>query len=171
MLALPCALLISHERWDLAALLFTVAAISDFYDGRLARAHGSSSAAGGVFDHATDALFVTVCLAAGAHLGVVTVFLPPLIVAAFVQYVLDSRVLAGKTLRGNWLGRTNGIAYFVLTGFVIGVPLLLQWPLPGALTQSLLLLQSAVAIAAAVLCLTTMLSMLNRARYWLRYRG
>ena len=150
-------------------MLFTVAAISDFYDGRIARAQGSSSAAGGLFDHITDALFVSLCLAAAAHQGTTTALLPPLIIAAFAQYALDSSVLAGHRLRGNWLGRVNGIAYFVLTGFVIGVPLLAQWA-GAAWAAPFTTLHSLVALAAGTLCLSTALSMLNRARYWLRLR-
>ena len=40
--------------------------------------------------------------------------LPGLVAAAFVQYTLDSRALAGQRLRASALGRWNGIAYFVL---------------------------------------------------------
>lgn len=170
LLALPCALLIAREQWTAAALVFTIAALSDYYDGRVARAQGSSSAAGGVFDHSTDAAFVTLCLAAAAHMGLTTAILPPLIIAAFAQYALDSRILAGHTLRGNWLGRVNGIAYFVLSGFVIGVPLLQQW-FGAPLAAPLALLQTLLPMAALALCVTTVLSMLNRARYWLRLRG
>ena len=57
-------------------------------------------------------------LAALAWEGVVPVLLPVAIVVAFLQYALDSRVLAGRPLRASALGRYNGIAYFV----VLGIP-------------------------------------------------
>ena len=50
--------------------------------------------------------------------------LPLLVAAAFLQYVLDSRALAGSTLQASMLGRGNGICYFILTGLAI------LWELP-----------------------------------------
>jgi len=46
----------------------------------------------------------------------VPALLPVLVPVAFVQYVLDSRALAGQRLRTSALGRMNGIAYFALAG-------------------------------------------------------
>jgi hypothetical protein len=51
------------------------------------------------------------------------------VAAAFLQYVLDSRALAGRHLRTSVLGRANGIAYFVLVGIpVVRNALGLEWP-------------------------------------------
>ncbi len=167
-LIVPCALAVHQSHWLWAALAFTAAAVSDFYDGRLARAHGESSALGGLFDHATDALFVAAVLLAASTHGSVTVALVPLVLLAFAQYTLDSAVLRGKALRGSQLGRINGIGYFVLAGFAIGVPLLTG--LLPALAPVLKLLALATWAASIGLCITTVLSMANRARYWWHYR-
>lgn len=158
LLAIPTAWSIVEQQWWLAAACFTAAALSDFLDGRVARAQGSQSNFGGLFDHATDAAFVASALAACAVQGWVNPWLPALVVAAFVQYSLDSKALAGAQLRANWLGRSNGIAYFVMVGISIGFALL---ALPQWLSMMLSWLLSA----------TTLVSMLNRGQHWWRHRS
>jgi len=39
--------------------------------------------------------------------------------AAFVQYMLDSKALAGQPLKASSLGKYNGISYFVFAGFPV----------------------------------------------------
>lgn len=112
-------------RWALAAGIFAAAVASDLADGPLARWRGNASAVGGVLDHGADAVFVAVTLWALAYaeaqqgVDLVPGILPLFIVLAFAQYLLDSRALRGQPLRGSWLGRANGIGYFVLAGVVI----------------------------------------------------
>ncbi len=102
-----------ESGWLLVALM-AVAIITDYYDGQVARATGTASARGMLFDHTTDCLFVSAGLAGAAVAGLVPVVLPPLIVLAFSQYVLDSYFLhRQKQLRMSVLGRWNGILYFV----------------------------------------------------------
>jgi phosphatidylglycerophosphate synthase len=139
---------------DLAGLAFAVAVASDLLDGRVARRYGESTALGGLFDHASDAAFVSAGLAALAARGEVPAPLPLLVAAAFVQYALDSRAAAGRPLRGSPLGRWNGIAYYAL----LGVPVVrdaagLGWP-PAPLVWAL----------GLGLCATTVVSMLDRLR-------
>lgn len=119
----------------LAALLFVVAVASDLADGPLARSRAAPTRGGALFDHTADAAFVVGGLGALAWLGRVPVLLPPLVIAAFLQYVLDSGTIThGKPLRGNRLGRWNGIGYYVLVGIpVIGDALAVGWPPPPAL--------------------------------------
>jgi phosphatidylglycerophosphate synthase len=159
---LACAVT-AHGRGapQLAGLLFWAAVASDFADGRVARRRGEASSLGGLLDHATDAAFASVGLAALAARGVVPAPLPALVVLAFAQYALDSRALAGRPLRASQLGRWNGIAYFVLLGTpltrdVIG----LAWPADG-LVHGL-----GWALVAA-----TLISMADRARALLRARS
>jgi phosphatidylglycerophosphate synthase len=136
----------------LAAAVFVLAVGSDLLDGRVARRFGESSPLGGFLDHATDATFVTVGLAACARLGEVPALLPVLVALAFVQYALDSRALAGRALRASALGRYNGIAYFVL----LGVPVVRD--ALGLVGPS----ASWVLGLGWLLVLTTVLSMLDR---------
>jgi phosphatidylglycerophosphate synthase len=111
-----------------AAAIFALAVATDLLDGRVARRRAEASALGGALDHAVDAAFVTAGTAALAARGALPALLPVLIAAAFLQYALDARTPAGE-LRGNRLGRWNGIAYYA----IVAVPLVrdalgLGWP-------------------------------------------
>ena len=148
--ALPLALCMLEGAWGWAAALFTIAAATDYIDGPVARRFGQATALGGVFDHATDALFVSITIGMAAHLGWVPVALAPLIAIAFVQYLLDSNALAGQQLRASQVGRWNGIAYFVLAGVVVWGHALPLWPLlalPTYLIVWALVISTLVSIA------------------------
>ena len=152
----PCAVAVITDNWPWAAGLFVAAVATDLLDGPLARRFNHASALGGLLDHATDALFVMVLLGALAHQAYLPWLLPCLVAAAFVQYMLDSRVLAGHNLRTSWLGRGNGIAYFV----VVGIPLIrnaleLTWPADVWVER-----------LAWLLIGTTVISIFDRARAW-----
>jgi phosphatidylglycerophosphate synthase len=113
----------------LAAGAIGVAIATDLLDGIAARRAGTESAAGRLFDHAADFLFVTSGLFALAWRGATPWILPVLIAVAFTQYVVDSYWLhRERQLRMSRLGRWNGILYFVpLCGDVLarlGLPLL-----------------------------------------------
>ena len=116
-LALPLA--VAFARPDrlaagLVAVLLAAAIASDWLDGVVARRRGTASAAGQLFDHATDCVFVTAGLTGAALAGAVPPALPVLIAGAFSQYVADSYWLhREKRLRMSTLGRWNGIGYFV----------------------------------------------------------
>lgn len=98
----------------LALVVWVVVLITDFLDGPIARRRGTVTALSGTFDHTSDFLFVTSGLFAGAYRGVFPWILPALIVAAFLQYVIDSYwIHRHAKLRGSKLGRYNGMLYFV----------------------------------------------------------
>lgn len=148
----PAAWAVCAGRWWLAAAIFAVAVVTDLADGPVARRFNHASPGGGLFDHTTDALFVATVLAALAATGYVNVFLPMLVVLAFLQYVLDSRALAGAVLRTSLIGRYNGIAYYVLAGIpIVREAAGLAWP-PD----------SWVAALGWLLVLTTVASMADR---------
>jgi|TARA_B110000483_G_scaffold178892_1_gene211557 phosphatidylglycerophosphate synthase len=117
LLVIPVAMAIANASlfasWFLLALI-AIAIASDYFDGRVARALKTASARGMLFDHGTDFIFVTIALFALSTIGLSSVLLPLLIVVAFSQYVLDSYFLfKQKQLRMSFLGRWNGIFYFV----------------------------------------------------------
>jgi len=117
LLVIPVAMAIANESlftsWLLLALIF-IAIASDYFDGKVARALKTASARGMLFDHGTDFIFVTIALFALSIIGLSSILLPLLIVVAFLQYVLDSYFLfKQKQLRMSFLGRWNGIFYFV----------------------------------------------------------
>ncbi len=70
-------------------------------------------------DHGSDAFFVTFTIAALTHHEWAPVVLVCIIPAAFVQYMLDSKALAGQPLKASSLGKYNGISYFVFAGFPV----------------------------------------------------
>lgn len=159
LLLAPSAYAVTHDAWRIGTVLFVVAVATDVADGKIARHRGEVTAFGGLLDHGSDALFVTVTLAALAYGHFVPWLLPPLVIAAFTQYVLDSHALSGAALRASRLGRWNGIGYYALAGtVVISQALDLGWP-PAALRS-----------AGWLLVVTTLLSMSDRA-YALLRRG
>ena len=151
-------------QWRIAACIFVGAVASDFLDGVAARRRGTASALGGVLDHTADAVFVTLTLwgiaytEAQTRTDVVPGILPLFIALAFVQYLLDSKALAGQPLRTSILGRVNGIAYFVVVGVVtIRNALGIGW-LPD----------EAIYWACLLVLLSTLISMLDRLRTLLK---
>jgi phosphatidylglycerophosphate synthase len=137
-----------------AAALLALAIATDLADGAVARRYGESSPLGGLLDHAIDATLCGFGLAAWAVRGDVPWALPPLVAAAFLQYALDSRSLAGRPLRGSPLGRWNGLAYYVLLAVPIGRDVLaLGWP-SAAWTRA----------AGWLLAISTLVSMADRLR-------
>lgn len=123
------AMAIVGEAHACALALFCFAVLSDLADGPIARRRGEVSVFGGLFDHTSDAIYVATGLAACAWHGLVPVALPALVLTSFAQYALDSRALAGRPLRASFIGRWNGVAYFVLLGVpVVSDGLALAWP-------------------------------------------
>ena len=157
LLCLPVYLLIEQQRWLPCALCLFVAVLTDIFDGKMARKLHQASPMGGFFDHATDALFVTFGSLALASIDIINPWLAWLIPIAFIQYSVDSRLLAGYALRSSALGRINGIAYFVLICTAVG-SLLLDWSW----------LQTFVSLFAWLLVASTLASMVDRLQASLR---
>ena len=141
----------------LVALLLAVALTTDYADGIVARRRGTASAAGQLFDHATDCFFVTAGLAGAALAGAVPLALPVLVAVAFGQYVFDSYLVhRRKRLRMSTIGRWNGIGYFVPLVVIAAARLEV---VPGA-TATLLL---AARLTAYALIVSTVVSIADRA--------
>ncbi len=119
LLVAPFAYFMAHANARSAAfalLVWTVALTTDFLDGPIARREGTVTAFSGLFDHASDFLFVTSGLFAGSLRSAFPWILPALITLAFAQYVVDSYWIHRQVkLRGSKLGRYNGMLYFVPT--------------------------------------------------------
>ena len=169
-LALALPLAIAFARPDFlgagpVAALLAAAIASDGLDGAAARRGGAASAAGQLFDHGADCVFVTACLTGAALAGQVPPVLPALIVVAFGQYVLDSWWLhRRKQLRMSAIGRWNGIAYFA--------PLVLLAAARLDAVPAVTPLLAATARAAAwVLIASTLVSIADRATAARRGRG
>lgn len=118
-LALIMSWTVYHSNWYVAVAILWTAIFTDIFDGYLARRKSLTSAIGGLMDHGSDAFFVTLTIAALAHHNWAPVALVCIIPAAFVQYTLDSKALAGQPLNASALGKYNGISYFVYAGFPV----------------------------------------------------
>lgn len=110
---------VATSEWYIAVTVLWLAIFTDVLDGYLARKQELTNPLGGLFDHGSDAIFVTVTIAAHLHHAWAPLLLVIMIPAAFLQYMLDSKTLAGHPLRASALGRYNGISYFVFAGFPI----------------------------------------------------
>jgi phosphatidylglycerophosphate synthase len=101
-----------------------VIAATDVLDGRVARAMGSASGCGRVFDHATDLVFVLSSLLLFVGYGAVPWWVPAAVGASFTVYVADSwrrrDGVATLDLRGSRIGHAGGIVNYVLIGVVVG---------------------------------------------------
>src|SRR6185503_18651729 len=138
-------------------LMLAVAIASDYLDGPIARRTGTASPRGMLFDHTTDCLFVTGGLTGAAVAGSITPILPALIPLAFGQYVVDSYVWSRRRqLRASFLGRWNGILYFVPVVLIAAARL----PFPAAFAA---LLQLAARVFGYLLVASTVASMIDRA--------
>ena len=136
LLAAPCAYAIWSGAWWSAVVLFTLAVLTDVFDGIVARRRGQATPLGGLLDHSIDAVFVTTMLGALALIGVVPALLPPLVIV--VRAIVWIRSVAGRTAARERVGSSaNGIAFTLLVGTVIVRNALgLGWPSPALLNQS-----------------------------------
>ena len=118
-LAIIMAWNVYHSNWYISVAILWTAIFTDLLDGYLARKKNLTSAIGGLIDHGSDAFFVTFTIAALTHHEWAPVMLVCIIPAAFIQYMLDSKALAGQPLKASSLGKYNGISYFVFVGFPV----------------------------------------------------
>ena len=146
-------LAVYREQWLWSAIILWLAIASDVADGILARRLEQVTQVGGVLDHSADAVFVSSLLGTLAWQGLIPIVLPVLVVLAFIQYVLDSSTLKGQPLRASYLGRYNGIAYFVLGG----------WPVMQQALGLYLLSDNVITYLAWGLVASTLISMVDRA--------
>ena len=113
------AWIILSNWWLTASFFLLLAILSDLLDGPIARKKGQETSTGGLLDHSCDALLMAVLLFVLNKTHGIPLLLPILVLGSFLQYVLDSKALFGYKLRTSFLGRSNGIAYYVLASICI----------------------------------------------------
>jgi phosphatidylglycerophosphate synthase len=134
-------------------VLFTVAAITDYVDGPLARRAGRDARHGAVLDVVADVTFVLLGLGTAAMLELVTWAAPAAVVVSVTAYVLASRRLepraGGPRLARSRLGHAAGVGNYAVVGFACGAVALPGsfWP---ALTGVAGVLVAALNLAAVV---------------------
>lgn len=123
-LALP------RERGALCACaVFLVAAATDYADGALARAAGTASQRGRVFDHGADALLLFPAFWVLAGVGRLPFVLPIAAMTSFALYLLEGwrrggGSLAAIDLGGSRTGALGGVLNYVLAGAALAAALL-----------------------------------------------
>jgi len=143
------AWVILSEWWFTAGFFLILAILSDLFDGPIARKKKQDTPFGGLLDHSSDAFLVAVLLFSLSKTHDIPLLLPLLVLGSFLQYALDSKSLAGQKLRMSSLGRSNGIAYYVLASICIFTETL-GITLPG----NLFILCSWILIASTLVSMT-----------------
>ena len=107
--------------------VYLVAAASDAADGALARATGTASRGGRVFDHGADAvlLFPAFCLL--AQQGRVPIVLPLAAMTAFALYLFDGWRRGGRLGAIDLVGSRSGAFGGVLNYGVVGAAAAAAW--------------------------------------------
>ena len=121
--AVFCALSLAGESLASRVALFALIALSDLFDGRLARRLATQSALGAILDVTADLFFVTTAITTLCMLGLLPWWLPwwlPCVaLLMFVEFVITS--LAARRQRGEramlWydrVGRAVAVALYVM---------------------------------------------------------
>jgi len=107
------------QRPEILGSIALAGAISDFFDGRVARRMDSAGRFGQWLDSLADIVFVLTALACEAYAGAIPFYIPVLIAASFTQYVIDSLMICGsstpvKSRLGHWGGVINFALVIIL---------------------------------------------------------
>jgi phosphatidylglycerophosphate synthase len=121
----PFACLVARGGGGSLAVFFAAVALSDWLDGKLARAAGAANARWGKIDAAADVAFNCAALASAASRHLVGVWVPAAIAALGGRFLLRS--LEDEHIRYDRAGNLAGVLYYVVVGIVvahlsIGVP-------------------------------------------------
>lgn len=122
---LPQASLIQSDRNAVAALIFILAALTDWFDGYLARRLNQTSAFGAFLDPVADKLMVTAALLMLVELGRLNTAIALVIVgreitiSALREWM--ATIGAGKSVAVNSLGKIKTVCQMV------AIPMLLFW--------------------------------------------
>jgi len=129
LLAAALPYLLVHGGWP-SLLAWTVASLSDYFDGPLARRRGTSSPRGAILDNVADIAFVLAGLATAAALALISWVVPLSIALSAGAYAAASMRRTGgaaprlaRSRLGHWAGVANYACLAVVTGA-------LTWPGP-----------------------------------------
>lgn len=163
----PYEWLPTTTRDTIAALAFILAALTDWFDGWLARRWNQTSSFGAFLDPVADKLMVCTALLVLLDLNRVDVLIALVIIgreitiSALREWMAS--IGAGRSVAVHWLGK------FKTAAQMIAIPCLLYWqPLFGVSTQWVGLV---LIIIAAILTIWSMVYYLRRAWPAIRERG
>ncbi len=164
---LPYEWLPTTTRDTIAALAFILAALTDWFDGWLARRWNQTSSFGAFLDPVADKLMVCTALLVLLDLNRVDVLIALVIIgreitiSALREWMAN--IGAGRSVAVHWLGK------FKTAAQMIAIPCLLYWQdLFGISTQWVGLV---LIIVAAILTIWSMVYYLKRAWPAIRERG
>lgn len=141
------------EFYYAALVIFCVAAITDFFDGYLARKHNLISSFGKIMDPLADKLLVFSALICFIQLNVVSVW-APIIIIAREFFVTSMRVVAvskGKVIAASWWGKVKtNVQLFAVIGAMLILGLGRIIPRGGEVAAILIWLSALFTIASWV---------------------
>lgn len=130
------------EEWHFAFWIFWFAVFSDLFDGPIARRYNLESGFGHKLDHIADVVFTSMGLATLVWLDTIPMTLVILQLLAFLEYSLYGPQRSAFVT--SYLGRLNGVLYFVL----LGIPIT-QWSHQWNVISSDVIVILAWSLAAA----------------------
>ncbi len=141
------------EFYYAALVIFCVAAITDFFDGYLARKYNLVSSFGKIMDPLADKLLVFSALICFIQLDVVSVW-APIIIIAREFFVTSMRVVAvskGKVIAASWWGKVKtNVQLFAVIGTMLILGLGRIIPRGGEVAAILIWLSALFTIASWV---------------------
>ena len=148
-LALPFAL---ARGGAVPALVWIVAAATDYLDGPVARRTGTATRHGMLLDNAADIAFVLGGLGAAAALGLVPWLVPGAVLLAVVDYAraaLEERNGVGRGLSRSSVGHAAGVVNYACLGVLCAR---LAWPqaVPFAVLATVELATIAINLFAVI---------------------
>ena len=136
-----------------ALIIFCVAAITDFFDGHLARKYNLVSSFGKIMDPLADKLLVFSALVCFIQMDVVSVW-APIIIIAREFFVTSMRVVAvskGKVIAASWWGKIKtNVQLFAIIGAMILLAIGRIMPFSGELAALLIWISAIFTIASWV---------------------
>lgn len=119
-LVIPAMLLLPSAAWHgWAALVFAVAALTDYYDGWLARLWNSTSDTGKWLDPLADKMLTLGCLWAFSEIGIIPgwAFVLVLIREVLITFCRTGWGLSGVMLGAEWAGKWKLVVQIVWIAF------------------------------------------------------
>ncbi len=152
----------------IAFVLFVLAAVTDLFDGMLARKQGLVSNFGKLVDPIADKLLVLSLFAAFVQLGRISTYVIVLIAARefAVTGIRMVGVEHGLVIAASWFGKVKAVFQFITIGALMFEPILVQWidpSLPFIGYSSPWTIPGDILVAVTVL-----LTALSGFDYWLK---
>lgn len=157
-----------------ALVVFIGAALTDLFDGRIARARGLVTDLGKFLDPIADKMLTTAAFLAFLSIGVTDVWAVMLILTREFM-VMSVRLMAscqGTVVAASFSGKLKTVAQYIA---VIGMMLSLEWQAAGATQLSFLALPEAaytvpIVISQVLIWISAVLTCISGIQYFWQFR-